>query len=56
MSTSISIFFDNLSGVYGKECKKCMERKNIRLNCEFIGFKDGTLNYKCNECKKLWIN
>ena len=27
-------------------------RKKIRLNCEFIGFKNGRLNYKCKECKK----
>ena len=46
MSTSLSNLVDNLSGVYDKECKKCMERKKIRLNCEFIGFKNGRLNYK----------
>ena len=28
-----------------------MERKKIRLNCEFIGFKNGKLNHKCKECK-----
>ena len=50
-STSLSNLVDNLSGVYDKECKKCMERKKIRLNCEFVGFKNGTLNYKCRECK-----
>ena len=33
-------------GGYDKECKKCMERKKIRLNCEFTGFKNGGLNYK----------
>ena len=27
------------------------EKKN-KLNCEFIGFKNGRLNYKCKECKK----
>ena len=26
-------------------------KKKIRLNCEFVGFKNGRLNYKCNECK-----
>ena len=51
MSTSLSNLVDNLSGVYNKECKRCMERKKIRLNCEFIGFKNGRLNYKCKECK-----
>ena len=45
MSTSLSNLVDNVSGVYDKQCKKCMERKNIRLTCEFIGFKNGRLNY-----------
>ena len=54
MSTSLSNLVDNLSGVYDKECKKCMERKKIRLNCEFVGFKNGRLNYKCTECKKSY--
>ena len=31
-----------------------MERKTISLNCEFIGFKYGRLNYKCKEFKKSW--
>ena len=53
MSTSLSNLVDNLS-VHDKECKKCMERKKIRLNCEFIGFKNGRLNYKYNECKKSY--
>ena len=54
MSTSLSNFADNLSGVYDKECKSCMETKKIMLNCEFIGFKNGRLNYKCKECKKSY--
>ena len=29
-----------------------MERKKIRLNCKFIRFKNGRLNYKRKECKK----
>ena len=54
MSISLSNLVDNVSGVYDKECKKCMERKKIRLNSEFIGFKNGRLNYKCKECKKSY--
>ena len=53
MSTSLSNLVDNLSGIYDKECKKCMERKN-RLNCELIRFKNGRLNYKCKEFKKSY--
>ena len=26
-------------------------KKKNRLNCEFVGFKNGRLNYKCKECK-----
>ena len=52
MSTSLSNLVDNLSGVYDKECKKCRERKKIKVNCEFVGFKNSRLNYKCKEWKK----
>ena len=51
MSTSLSSLVDNLSGVYDKEFKKCMERKK---NSEFIEFKNDRLNYKCKECKKSY--
>ena len=54
MSTSLSNLIDNLSGIYYKECKKCMERKKIRFNCEFVEFKNDRLNYKCKECKKSY--
>ena len=53
MSTSLSNLVDNLSGVYDKECKKCWEEK-VRLNCEFIGYKNGRLNCKCKECRKSY--
>ena len=53
MSTSLSNLLDNLSGIYDKECKKCIEKKN-RLNYEFIGFKNDRLNQKCKECKKSY--
>ena len=48
MSTSLSNLADNLSGIYDKECQKCMKRK-IRLNYQFMGFKNGRLNYKCKQ-------
>ena len=54
MSTLLSNLVDNLPGVYDKVFKKCMERKEIRLNCEFVGFKNDRLNYKCKECKKSY--
>ena len=54
MSTSLSNLVNNSSGIYYKECKKCMERKKIRSNCEFVEFKNDRLNYKCKECKKSY--
>ena len=30
-----------------------MERKNIKSECEFIGFKNNRLNYRCKECKGI---
>ena len=33
-----------------------MERKNIKSECEFIGFKNNRLNYQCKECNRLSTN
>ena len=53
ISTSLSELVDNLSGkIFNSiECKKCMERKNIKSECDFIEFKNSRLNYRCKECK-----
>ena len=52
MSTSLSSLVDNLSEIYKKECKTCMERNNTKLECKFIEFKNNRLNCKCKECGK----
>ena len=52
MQSKLSDLVDNLSGIYNKECKSCMERKKIKSECDFIGFKNKRLNYKCKECGK----
>ena len=49
MPTSLSDLVDNLSGIYKKECYACAKRKIIS-KCNFIGFKNNRLNYKCEEC------
>ena len=48
MSTSLSSLVDNLSEIYSKKCRD----KNCESKCDFIGFKNNKLHYKCNECKK----
>ena len=52
MQSKLSNLADNLSKINNKDCKKCMERKKIRSECEFIGIKDNRLNYKCKECNE----
>ena len=52
MRSKLSDLVDNLSEINNKDCKKCMERKKIRSECEFIGLKDNRLNYKCKECNE----
>ena len=37
-----------------KNVKNAWKEKKIRLNCEFIEFRNGRLNYKCKECKKSY--
>ena len=51
MQSKLSDLVDNLSEINNKDCKTCMERKNIKSECEFIGFKNNRLNYRCKECK-----
>ena len=39
---------------YGhKYTKYKMERKNIKSECEFIGFENNRLNYRCKESKRI---
>ena len=52
IQSKLSDHVDNLSAVYNKDCKSCMERKKIKSECEFIELKNNRLNYKCKECQK----
>ena len=51
MQSKLSDLVDNLSEINNKDSKTCMERKNIKSECDFIGFKNNRLNYRCKECK-----
>ena len=50
MPCKLSSLVDNLSEINNKDCKTCMERKNIKSECEFIGFKNNRLKYQCRKC------
>ena len=52
MQIKLSDHADNLSEINNKDCKKCMKRKKIRSECEFVRLKDYRLNYKCKECNE----
>ena len=52
MQSKLSSLVDNLSGIFNKKCKSCMERKNIKSEWDFIGFKNNRLNYRCKGCRK----
>ena len=47
MQSKLPDLVDNLSEINNKDCKTCMERKNIKSECIFIGFKNNRLNYRC---------
>ena len=47
MQSALSDLANNLSEINNKDCKKCMQRKKNRSECEFIGFKDNRFKYKC---------
>ena len=52
MQSKLSDLVDNLSEINNKDCKTCMDRKNIKLECDFIEFKNNRLNYRCKESKR----
>ena len=53
MPSKLSNLVDNLSEINNKGCKTCIERKNIKSECEFIGLKNNRLNYRCKECNGI---
>ena len=55
-SCRLSNLFDNLSEINNKNCKTCMERKNIKSECDFIGLKNNRLNYRSKNAMELQIS
>ena len=49
MPSKLSNLVDNLSEINNKDCKTCIERKDIKSECEFIGLKNNRLNYRCKQ-------
>ena len=43
MASKLSNLVDSLSEINNKDCKTCIERKNIKSECEFIGFNETSL-------------
>ena len=55
LKPSLSSIANSISEINKKECKACMERKNIKSECDFMGIKDNQLSYKCKKCNKKWL-
>ena len=47
--SKLSDLVDSLSEINNKDCKTCIEIKNIKSECEFIGLKNNRLNYRSKE-------
>ena len=56
MPSKLSNLVDNLSEINNKDCKTCIERKNIKSECEFTGLKNNRLNYICKEYNETLIS
>ena len=55
MLTSLSELVNNTSGIFNSvECKSCIEKIKINLECCLVGLKNNRLTYKCKECKEEW--
>ena len=55
MQSKLADLVDNLSEINKNERKSCMERKNIKSECDFMEFRNNRLNYKCKECGKKML-
>ena len=51
MQIKLSDPVDALSEINKKESPECKKRK-IKSECEFVGFKNDRLHYRCRKCKK----
>ena len=51
MSYKLTNLADNLSEIYSKKIKN----ENCESPCDFIGFKNNKLHYKCKACKKKMV-
>ena len=38
---------NSIAKINKKECKTCMEKKNIKSECDFTEIQDNKLSYKC---------
>ena len=55
LKPSLSSIANSISEINKRECKACMERKNIKSECDFMEIKDNQLSYKRKKCNKKWL-
>ena len=52
---SLSSIAYSISEINKRECKACMERNDIKSECDFMGIKYNQLSYICKKCNKKWL-
>ena len=52
MQSALSDRVNNISEINNKDCKTCIKRKNIKAECDFIGFKNNRLNYRSRNARE----
>ena len=55
MKPSLLSIANSVSEINKTECKACMERKNMKSKCDFIGIKHKKVSYKCKKCNINWL-
>ena len=59
MPTSLSNLVDNLSDVNKEECKACIkgciDGEINKSECDFIGYENSNLRFKCKKCDRIWL-
>ena len=55
MPTSLSNLVDNLSEINKEECKACINGEINKSECDFIGYENSNLRFKCKKCERTYI-
>ena len=55
MLTSLSNLAYNLSEMNKEESKACIDGEINKSQCDFIGYQNSNLHFKCKKCDRIWL-